>query len=77
MVCVLLPVPQIIGDVGFGKTEVAIRAIFRAISSRRQARALPPQSPVSRMRRLYCHVLRTPRCSPLTRSTTSTLLSSR
>ena len=30
------------GDVGFGKTEVAIRAIFKAITAGKQVAMLPP-----------------------------------
>ena len=32
----------ICGDVGFGKTEVAVRAIFRAVSAGRQVAVLAP-----------------------------------
>ena len=32
----------ICGDVGFGKTEVAVRALFRAVANGRQAALLAP-----------------------------------
>lgn len=32
----------ICGDVGFGKTEVALRAVFRAVASGRQAMVMAP-----------------------------------
>jgi hypothetical protein len=39
---ILCQIRLICGDVGFGKTEVALRALFRCVSNGRQAALLSP-----------------------------------
>ena len=42
----------VVGDVGFGKTEIAIRAIFRAVGDKRQVLLLTPTTVLARQHAL-------------------------